>query len=93
MQLANELTAAGYAYDASAFKDLVAELFHGMYRDLTVDDLVLEPDMAKAYCCTVRMQAKLPSLADGVILRALMNIRKRGVGAKKMEGGALYDRA
>ena len=70
------LLTAGCGLDPTSFKDLVADCCAGMWRDLTIDELVCQPREAKALCNYVRLKADNDTLSDNFILSTLMNVRK-----------------
>jgi hypothetical protein len=74
--LKSKLLNAGCDIDALRFKEMIVDCLAGMYRDLTIDDLVCMPRGAGALCNYVRMKAKCDGLSDELILSALMNVRK-----------------
>ena len=70
-----ELTNAGCSLDPKRFIEILEERHASMHPDWTVDDLVCNPDQAKAYCEQIRSEVGAP-VPDHVILRRLMNARK-----------------
>lgn len=71
-----ELLNAGCDLDPLLFKDLVVDALAGMFRDLTIDELVCQPREARSLCNYVRTKAECPQLSDDFILSTLMNVRK-----------------
>lgn len=49
-----------------------------LFPDATVDNLLCNPDNAKALCRDVRRQLSRPKLTDQQICRTLLNARKQG---------------
>jgi hypothetical protein len=71
--------------DEEEFRDILVETFQVHYRAIpTVDELVLRQRTAIRYCDHIREilfergEAEAIDLPDDVILRTLMNKRKRG---------------
>lgn len=61
------------------FKALVAkafDYFDTRHDKLTVDELLLNPQIAVAFCDEFRQRSQAPTLEDNHILRALLNHRK-----------------
>ena len=58
--------------------DAVVDCWHDMWPDLSVDDLLTRPRDATQLCQVVRRKLKHADLADQVILRSLLSMRKRG---------------
>jgi hypothetical protein len=61
-----------------AFAALLDDAMHGMWPDWTVDEMLLHPAEAHAFCVQVRIQSK-SQRSDHEILRALLNARKRSL--------------
>ena len=67
----------GVKVDDKTFVDNVVDLFNATVRGQhSVDELLLHPKEALAFCELVRNQYGLPDLPDHEILRALMKRRK-----------------
>ncbi len=71
-----ELANAGCSLDPKKFIEILEERHTSMHANWTVDDLVCHPDEAKKYCEQIRADVGVP-VPDHVILRRLMNARKR----------------
>lgn len=78
-RLHEELLGYGWTKGADAFRDIVWRVFKRHYSDLTDEQLLQEPAEAAKFCDRVRTRAKGPEIPDQLILRTLLNIRKRGV--------------
>lgn len=58
---------------------VIAQLFHERFpTGVTVDELLLHPRDAMRFCDSVRDRQGWIGIPDDVILRALLNRRKRG---------------
>lgn len=67
----------GIAMEKDALGDMVVEEFNSIFRgQLSVDELVLRPRTAMAFCDQVRLKHGFHDLPDDIILRTLMNRRK-----------------
>lgn len=62
--------------DAEEFRDIIANSFLAIHRDLPPDRLLCLPTEAKAYCQHLR--STFQDIPDELILRTLLNIRKKG---------------
>lgn len=70
----------GIDLDREAFVDQLVEEFHGAYRDSwTIDELLLHPREALQFCDDVRRKHRYFDLPDDIILRTVLNRRKRPV--------------
>lgn len=79
-RLEPQLLHYGCDMTAGQFRSLVDNLFEEHKRHATVDEMLLHPDDAKAYCNAVRDQGKeFGELPDHLILRALIGQRKAGL--------------
>lgn len=76
-KLADELKDCGCQADSDVFRELVRELHSVMHPAWTDEELLYHPDDAKAFCGVVRRRAGSPGLPDDLILRTLVNRRKR----------------
>ncbi len=76
MKLAEELKAAGYKGTVDAFRDVITEEFHGMFRSWTDEELMCHPREAVHFCNCVRLKSRLTDIPDSLILRTLTNNRK-----------------
>jgi len=77
MILADELQACDCSDSPEKFKERLIEGLTGFHAGQTIDGLVCTPMEALEYCNKIRAGVGSESLADIVILKALMNIRKR----------------
>jgi hypothetical protein len=78
------LTDEGYIGDAESFRAAVIDEYNESVKDelgWSGDELVLHLDHAKEYCQRVRDRIKCGSVSYPTILRTLINIRRRGLGA------------
>lgn len=78
MRLRDELKACGCKMEEDAFRDLVADIFAEMYRDMTDEMLTRDPIEAMTFCGAVRYRAKCRVIPFPVILGTLQNLRKDG---------------
>lgn len=75
-RLADELKSYGCDIDPDEFRDLTAEMLHNMHRAWTDEELLYHPYDALRYCAAIRARSQ-DSLPDDLILRTLVNTRKR----------------
>lgn len=86
MLLEKELALYDARSDANEFNDTLQEMYFALFPSLPVERLLYCPDDEKAFCKAIRARCgrKLP---DEMILRRLLNLRKRfggfGGGAKR----------
>jgi hypothetical protein len=83
--LADELAAAGCDLDPEAFREMLVDLLHGMYRSWTDEELTCNPHESLRYCSEVRLRARAAELSDMLILRSLTNIRRRSKSAVSVD--------
>jgi len=76
-RLSQTLADYGIDDDPEAFKDGLVDLFHGLYPAFTVDELLVRPREALRYCDAVRDKHRNYDLPDDLVLRSLLNRRKR----------------
>jgi hypothetical protein len=77
MLLKQELAACQCKDSPEVFRDRLIRILTSQYPGRTIDALVCSPREALTYCNDVREEVGSECLFDGVILKALMNIRKR----------------
>lgn len=77
MQLKKELALCGCSDSPDAFRTRLIDAMVTHFPGLTIDDLVCEPISALEYTTLIREAVSSESLADVVILKTLMNIRKK----------------
>ena len=71
----------GVSLDRMTFTDQMVDEFNTIYRGgWTIDELCLHPDEAKHFCVEVRRKFAYYDLPDDIILRSIMNRRKRPGG-------------
>ncbi len=87
MKLKTELAACECSMPEEDFKYLLVSTLEKSYPYRTIDDLVCGPLTAIKYCNEVRDALNSPLLHDGIILKALMNIRKRKDCPTGLKGG------
>jgi transcriptional regulator with XRE-family HTH domain len=75
-KLEDELMECNCAMDGGRFRELLEERRATKYPSWTIDELVCHPDDAKEFCKTIRTETDCPGLADDLILRTLMNVRR-----------------
>lgn len=78
VNLSIELRNVGYLEHPDHFRGVLRSIFNGHYPGWTDEELLYHPKEASNFCTTVRERSGAPGLADPVILRTLVNIRKRG---------------
>lgn len=76
MTLESVLVEHGCRLDAQEFRERVTAIYAETHHNLSIDDLLCEPDWAKRYAAMVRRAVGCPGLTDFVILRTLLNQRK-----------------
>ncbi|HMP57867.1 MAG TPA: hypothetical protein PKD86_00825 [Gemmatales bacterium] len=76
-RLVEELRSHGYQADPEAFRETLADVMFNGYGSWTIDDLLCHPEDALEYCRMVR-QLTGSDLPDDLILKTLLNLRKRG---------------
>lgn len=86
MLLADELLACECDKTPDQFRDLLINRLTERFSGLTIDRLVCSPDDALRYCDDIRQITDSKVLYDGVILKALMNIRKSADCPKGLRG-------
>lgn len=77
------LSEEGYHGDAETFRAAVVDEFNESIDSVhgwTGDELLVHPDHAMAYCNRVRDRIDYQGLSYPLILRTLLNMRKRGGG-------------
>ncbi len=77
VRLETRLRSLGYTDKQEEFETILADVFFALCPDWTDEELLFHPDDAKTYCHAVRCRTT-KGLPDELILRALINIRKRG---------------
>ncbi len=77
MRLAVELEAHGYQDSPEKFEEWLIETLIGFFAGYTIDDLLCTPQASLKYCINVREGVGASELIDSVILKSLINIRKR----------------
>lgn len=76
-KLAQELVAAGAGADAESFREVLADVMFECYGSWTIDDLLCHPHDAIEFCELIRSRTK-SRVSDYLILKTLLNMRKRG---------------
>ena len=76
-KLETELKEAGCEIPADEFREKVEKMKATMYPSWTADDLVCHPDEAKQFCDMIRKIRTCGQLEDYIVLRTLLNARKR----------------
>lgn len=79
VNLANELNEAGYGRHPDDYRVIVLEVFQARHSDWTDEELLYHPSLALEYCKAVNFESGV-ELPDRVILRTLVNCRKRSFG-------------
>lgn len=77
MYLVSELKFSECDDTPSRFRERLIEVLQIDFPGRTIDDLVCNPQTALQYCETIRDSSNAPLLPDAVILKSLMNIRRR----------------
>ncbi len=75
-RLEEKLVEYGVTIDADAFRALLADTLHGMYRSWNDEELMHRPTEALRYCHAIRQATGGYDLPEEVILRALSGMRK-----------------
>lgn len=78
MTLAKELESLGCKAGEDEFRDAVIEIHKVLHPAWSADELLCHPDTAKRYCDATRQRVGCP-VPDNLILRTLLNCRKRGL--------------
>lgn len=81
MRLSDELKAIGSTLEPMAFEGAIIESFQARHPGLTVDAFLCAPWLHAAYLDGVRRKLGVPESCEEMILRRLMNARKRGLVA------------
>jgi hypothetical protein len=76
MNLEAELRSVGCSLSRAQFSDLVDQLRTSLYPDWSPDELACHPHDAQQFCESVRQRASAP-VPDHVIMKAMLNLRKR----------------
>lgn len=79
INLVQQLSDAGYDRHADDYRVAVLEIAHALQPDWTDEEILYHPDIAKELCRRVNNETGV-TLEDHVILRTLVNCRKRGFG-------------
>lgn len=74
--LEERLQANGCALPIADFQDLLVDLLVDMHGSWSVDELLLHPSDALAYCAAARRKASSSGLPDDLVLRCLIARRK-----------------
>lgn len=83
-RIAGQLKEYGCDMSPNQFREHADQMFAEHVSDYTVDEMLLHPKAAIAYCDTVRQSGKeFANLPDDLILRSLIGQRKKGKGAKR----------
>jgi len=75
-KLQDELKECGCELEPEQFRELLEERKMTTSPAWTIDDLVCHPDEAKNFCNLIRQETNCPKMADDLILRTLMNVRR-----------------
>lgn len=78
IRLENELSGCGWAGDPEEFRDLLTGIFRVMFPNLTDEDVLCDEHAPARFVRAVRVAANSPDLPHTLILRTLLNTRKRG---------------
>jgi hypothetical protein len=76
MKLAEELPIVGWRGTPNEFRERLADIFNGEYRNHTDEDLLCNPRNALHFCNVIRAALRIPDAPDILILRTLTNMRK-----------------
>ena len=77
-RLQTQLNELGCDLTADTFRERANDLFAGMYKSRTFDELACHPVQAKDLCSVLRKNLGNSELPDSMILRTIMNVRKAG---------------
>ena len=78
VKLAPTLRSHGYADDPERFKELLMDLFAEMHRDCPVDEFLCDELDPRIFVKEVRHRTGCPKLPHELVLRTLLNMRKKG---------------
>lgn len=86
------LKAAGVTLAAERFREVIADVFHGLHRGVTPEEMLRQPREGKIFCDAIRENLKSPDLPDRLICATLGNLRReqkiervRGAAANKLK--------
>ena len=77
MRLAQELNVCNCSDSQEKFEMRLIDCLMDSFPNKTIDDMVCEPRNSILFCHTIRNQVASEALHDAIILKTLMNIRKR----------------
>jgi hypothetical protein len=75
-RLEKQLQEVGVPLSKDAFIELVQDKLADMYKNRTIDELLVHPTEAEELCENIRRQTGLTQIPSSLILRTLMNQRK-----------------
>jgi len=77
----------GVTMGADKFREIIVDEFTATFatKGWSGDELCMHPDCAKEFCNVIRRKVNHAMIPDDVILRTLINIRRRGTGAVNMK--------
>jgi hypothetical protein len=88
VRLEVEMRAAGLTIERDDFCDTIADLFHGLYRNATTEEVLRRPKEGWKFCDAVRKKLKAPKLPEHMICQTLTNLRKSGALKRRQEAVA-----
>lgn len=78
VRLELELQAWGITLSREEFRERITELFHGLYRAVTPEEMLRRPSEGKAFCEAVRKNLKVSGIPERLICQTLSNLRREG---------------
>lgn len=85
MRLETELKAIGYQMDAETFQTEISDAWGILNRDCSIDNFMCRPWDHREFCTMIRHRLGLNETCDDLILRTLLNTRKRGFSRQSQE--------
>ena len=76
--LADELRACGYADDPERFRELIMDTYAEMFREFPIDQFLCQVGDPAALVSAVRQRSGCDRLPHELVLRTLLNMRKKG---------------
>lgn len=78
IQLKDELAACDCKLDADAYRETLANVFANMFPGWTDEEMLCDEFAPRRFVEAIRRKTKAPDLPHSLVLRSLLNIRKRG---------------
>ncbi len=77
IRLSKELESLGCKLDETEFRETLLELHVILHPSWTDEELLFHPRDASVYCEAIRFKTECSALPDHLILRTLINTRKK----------------